>query len=464
MVSEKFRRQLRKEAEKWQEEGLIDSSLFRQLAQRYQFHALEADSQTRFVLILLALGSILLGLGIITLVAANWQGWSRPMRATLLITIFIGVNVAGFLGWQSQKTQWQRLGKALLVLGSLMLGANLALMSQMFHQTGAVYELYLVWGVGVLAMAYGLQFTWLAMIAVILLGIGYWSGLPGFLNFSPRGELSWVLQYMPLLATLFLIPLAKLCQSRWVLFWGVAAGVSSFQVMIIQELSAVFDYSPILAGGLITSGTAIPPLLLWASDLEGRNSTVSFNGVTRRLSIFYLVSVCYLFSFYYLWVDFSPTRNNNRELNVAVILIQVLAAVALTVYCWWRLGQNENAPWRLQFSSTLVGVTSLVMGLIAGWWLVAGDASDYAFIPTILYNLILFGSAIALIRQGLKQGTRLSFWSGIILLTLQILSRMLEYQTGLVLKAVVLLLCGFAIVGAGLWFERYLHRVTSRSQ
>ncbi|MFP4255152.1 MAG: DUF2157 domain-containing protein [Halothece sp.] len=453
MVSEKFRRQLRKEAEKWQTEGLIDPSTFQQLAQRYQFHGLETDSQSRFVLILLALGGILLGLGIITLVAANWQGWSRPMRATLLITLFIVVNVAGFCGWQSQKEPWQRLGKALLVLGALMLGANLALMSQMFHQTGAVYELYLVWGGGVLAMAYGLQLTWLAMIAIILLGLGYWSGLPGFLNFSPRGELSWVLQYMPLLATLLFIPLAKLCQSRWVLFWGAIAAVSSFQVMITQELSGIFRYSPLLAGGMVASGIAIPPLLLWASDLPG------FNWITRRLSIFFLVSVCYLFSYHYVWLDFSPRSNNHAEINVTVVLVQVFGGLALTGYRWWRLGQNENGPWRLQFSSTLVGMTSLIMGIVAGW---SGfvNVSNYVFVPTLIYNLILFGSAIALIRQGLQQGTRLSFWSGLVLLTLQILSRMLEYQTGLVLKAVVLLLCGLAIVLAGLWFEGYLRRLS----
>jgi uncharacterized membrane protein len=304
-------------------------------------------------------------------------------------------------------------------------------------------------------MAYGLQFTWLAMIAIVLLGIGYWSGLPGFLNFSPRGELSWVLQYMPLLATALLIPLAKCCQSRWVLFWAVMAAVSSFQVMILQELSAVLNYSSVLAAGMMISGIAFPPLLLWASDLEGRNSTVSFNGVTRRLSIFYLVSVGYVFSFHYVWLDFS-SANNNGEMTVPVIWVQVIAALTLTVYRWWQLGNTENSPWQLHLSSTLVGATSLVMGLVAGGSVVVANTSDYALIATLLYNLILFASAIALIRQGLKQGTRLSFWSGIILLTLQILSRMLEYQTGLILKAVVLLLCGITIVLAGLWFERHL--------
>jgi hypothetical protein len=60
------------------------------------------------------------------------------------------------------------------------------------------------------------------------------------------------------------------------------------------------------------------------------------------------------------------------------------------------------------------------------------------------------------VRQGLNQSIRLNFWAGVSLLTLQIFSRMLEYQTGLIFKSIVLVLCGLAIVIAGLWFERYL--------
>ncbi|NEN98405.1 MAG: DUF2157 domain-containing protein, partial [Moorea sp. SIO3I7] len=37
MPSDKFRHQLRQEAQQWQTEGLIDAGLYAQLAERYQF-------------------------------------------------------------------------------------------------------------------------------------------------------------------------------------------------------------------------------------------------------------------------------------------------------------------------------------------------------------------------------------------------------------------------------------------
>ncbi|MFP3344941.1 DUF2157 domain-containing protein, partial [Halomonas sp. SIMBA_159] len=84
--------------------------------------------------------------------------------------------------------------------GALILGADLGLMSQMFHQSGAVYELYLVWGIGVLAMAYGLQFTWLAVFAIALIGVGYWWGLPSIFDPVASGNVSLLMRYMPLWA------------------------------------------------------------------------------------------------------------------------------------------------------------------------------------------------------------------------------------------------------------------------
>ncbi|MEL6491782.1 MAG: DUF2157 domain-containing protein, partial [Cyanobacteria bacterium J06621_3] len=73
MRKEDFRRRLRDESARWREEGLIGNPLYEQLAERYQFDAIDSDSSSRFISVLLGLGGILLGLGAITLVAANWQ-------------------------------------------------------------------------------------------------------------------------------------------------------------------------------------------------------------------------------------------------------------------------------------------------------------------------------------------------------------------------------------------------------
>jgi hypothetical protein len=45
-----------------------------------------------------------------------------------------------------------------------------------------------------------------------------------------------------------------------------------------------------------------------------------------------------------------------------------------------------------------------------------------------------------------------------ILLTLQIVSRTFEYNTELLFKAFVFVLCGVGVILAGLWFERHLSR------
>ena len=173
-MSDKFRRQLRQEVEQWHNEGLIDQTVYEQLGDRYKFTDLESSASNRFILILLGLGSVLLGLGIITFVAANWQAWGRELKITLLLSGFIGINTAGFYLWRRSNHQWQRnLGQALLLLGALALGANMALMSQLFHQSGQVYQLYLIWGLGVLAMAYSLRLTMLGIFASLLVWLGY---------------------------------------------------------------------------------------------------------------------------------------------------------------------------------------------------------------------------------------------------------------------------------------------------
>lgn len=81
MVFDNFRRKLRQEALLWWDEGLIDALQYKHLAERYQFHQLEIAQSDRFVFILITVGCILLGLGVITFVAANWQVWSKAINS-----------------------------------------------------------------------------------------------------------------------------------------------------------------------------------------------------------------------------------------------------------------------------------------------------------------------------------------------------------------------------------------------
>jgi len=172
----------------------------------------------------------------------------------------------------------------------------------------------------------------------------------------------------------------------------------------------------------------------------------------------FLAAVCYLFSFHYIWRDLNVGRNEETVLSHPAVFGQLIIFTSLTIYQWWRLGQRKNRGWRLAFNSTLVAVTSVLTGLGVGSAVAGFSFLNVVWLPTVIYNALLFFLAIALIRQGLNQEIRLQFWAGLLFLSLQIFSRMLEYQTGLVLKSVIFFLCGLAIVVAGLWFERYLQQ------
>jgi hypothetical protein len=56
---------------------------------------------------------------------------------------------------------------------------------------------------------------------------------------------------------------------------------------------------------------------------------------------------------------------------------------------------------------------------------------------------------------------RVVFWLGSLYMVLLILSRFLEYETSLMVKAAAFLACGIAVILAGMSYERYLRRKDS---
>lgn len=451
MVSDKFRHQLRQEAQKWQTEGLIDRSQYELLSQRYQFNTLDVSARNRFIVILIGLGSLLLGLAVITFVAANWQYWSREWRVLLLLSVFVGVNIAGFYLWRYPTEQWQnRLGRGLLFLGALILGANMALMSQMFHQSGSPVGLYIVWGIGVLAMAYSLRLTLLGILSTLLIGIGYWWGVSELSSMEDFSWLKLAIENMPLLASFLFIPLAYWCRSRWLFAIGAIAIISSLEVTLIQiELPSKF-----LASLISTTAFVLPPALLWGYDdnfwhfrLTNDSQNKPFQIIARNLALAFLAVLYYWFSFQAFWSTTQPNLGKEFNSNNILLIINVVFLGSIAIWEWLHLGQQMDR---------ISAVVSGMIAIAAITLLFHLNIAPISLVAVFIFNAVLFILAAGLIREALGTGERRGFWGGIILLTLQISSRMLEYDTNLLLKAFVLFLCGVGIITAGLWFERYL--------
>ncbi len=194
---------------------------------RVKLYKEDTSATVNYVFIIIALGSVLIGLGAIAFITANWQIWTREIKLLLLLTVLFVTNSIGFYLWQQPiidalegKRPQQRkqiLGQGLLLLGALVLGVINAVMLQVFHINSSNYELFLTWGTGVVIMAYSLRLTSLAILGLILVQLGYFTGLSVLPYLSNDINLARLaVEYMPLLLWVVFIPLAYLCKSRWV--------------------------------------------------------------------------------------------------------------------------------------------------------------------------------------------------------------------------------------------------------
>jgi uncharacterized membrane protein len=466
MNSDKFRRELREEAKLWEAEGLIDTSFYQQLSERYQFNTLETASRNRFLSILISLGGILLGIGVITFVAANWQVWSREVRVAMLLSLFVAVNAAGFYLWRispsrsknshqnmpATKGRNKLLGEGLLLLGALILGANMALMAQMFHIGGSSYGLFLAWGIGVLGMAYSLRLTSLGVLSVLLIGLGYWLAV---FDFSAKVEFSWLqvlVRQMPIAASIMFVPLAYWCRSRAIFALGAIVLIFSLQVSIVQGLNGTWA---------LTMFCALPPALLWGYDdaMWPNIDSRLFQPTARSFALVFLASLFYILSFHLFWPNAVNPAPNVPDWSWSLFTTNVAVVGALTVFEWLRLGHLERRRPKQKGVDLTTGAIALLILITALIPVYHWNFFPIPELATFLFNVLSFLLAVGLIREGLALGNRKSFWGGLVLITLQIISRVFEYNTELLLKSFVFVLCGIGVIAAGLWFERHFAKI-----
>ncbi len=496
MADDRFRRQLDQALAQWVSQGLIEDRHRDRLRQFYELDQLNSRSGGRFVGILMTTGAILVGLGIITFIAANWAAIPRSVRALTALGLMTGLQTLGFFLWRDPQRipglQWQhpqRLGSALILIGGLALGATIALMAQWVQIGGSPGGLFLSWSLGVLGMAYGIRHTPSGFLGIILWLTGFWTELGS--GVSSPGDLMfpYTLGHFPLATLVLIMPLAYWCRSRWIFVAG-----------LISLITALGWLAPGLwMGGFPELVLALPILTcvgIWAwsfwhdrwlpwlllrlklvDETEDRaelQAGLDLAPIAQFFSLIGLAGLLYILGF--SWGDFDLDWNWNRFLNTIDLDLEVawsslLTFVSFAVGIIWICISNWNFQRAVPkaFSSEMIwldrtfGICCLgLLGLVFSYRILDGGLW-LKFVRLIGTNIALFGLGSMITWQGLQQAQRWRFWLGLLTLTLLVLSRFFEYPTGLLLKSAVLISCGVGVIMAGLRFERIHQRVHSRS-
>lgn len=150
------------ELEYFQSNGLITREQQDGILESY-----ETKDGLNFIRVVVTIGAILVGLGILSFIASNWDGISHLGKLLIIFGVFGGVNLAGYLLSENNP----KTSRSLIYLGMLVYGAGIFLIGQMFNFGGEFPTAFLLWSLGVVPMAFRLKDKYLMLFANILFGV-----------------------------------------------------------------------------------------------------------------------------------------------------------------------------------------------------------------------------------------------------------------------------------------------------
>ncbi len=418
----KYYKWLQDEIESWRRENLITTEQARLLQERYSDRE-TGDGWGKIVLS--AVGAIIFGLGVILFFAYNWQDMHR---LTKLASVLIALLLAHGAGWRLGRDDGARkkLGESLHLLGTMLFGAGIWLVAQIYHIDEHYPNGILVWSLGALTFAWALPSIAHGLLALFLIGL--WTGFEIF-DFDKANHWGfWLL-------TLSLIPLAWLQRSRVLLFFSLVAA------MLLYAFTCVHLLDDIIISGLFTFSCAqlLAARFAPASGFPGSTGVLRTTGYPVYLIILYAVTFGDLS--HELTIHISP-ENPLAWLYWLLPLLATGLSLAVLLTCYRHLLEDpmERTETGLLLAALLVfiGASFSVAQLYAWGWL--------------LFNLIFLGHGVIFVLRGIQLLRWKQVALGSLMLAALVVARFLDLFDSLLLRSLV-----FLVLGAGLFYIGHLY-------
>jgi uncharacterized membrane protein len=433
-ISTRFRELLKQELPSWQTDGIISAEQSDVISQKYQLDQIQKESTRLLISAIYIIGAILICGGIISFIAAHWEKIPASVKVAMIVAVMLTSHTIGYYLWKiSGKSP--RLGHALVVLGTLVFGANIGLMAQIFHIRANFYNGLFAWALGAITMAYALQSVPNAVVGILVWFIGFCGGVEAHER---------IFAIYPFIAAVVFLLFAYL--NRSILVFSLSLLATGFAIVI-----HTFDGSRyLISSGLVAPGIGL--LLLGGGLLLKRTANYSeFGPCAMTIAAIFAAFGAYVSSFHSYGMRF-PELLNERLWLAPTIAVYVLS-IAVWLFAWKRVLSDAQARWisaGLLISCILTAAPILITPLLM--------SSPDSFWCVVFANTACVILAATLIVNGFLLLDRRIFWAGIIFAALVITSRFLEYETGLLIKAVVFITCGIVLILAGVEFENYLKR------
>ena len=416
--------------------GLVDKGILNQETAdklRHYYGEVRSVSKTTAMLIILGtIGALLIGLGIILLLAHNWEQFSRFTRAILsLAPLVIGQSLALWVLCKRPQSGAFKEGTATFL--SLMVGASIALISQTYNIPGDAGTFILTWMLLIIPIAYLMQASLPA--AIYLIGITVWSGT--YWNNPNKAILFW--------------PLAAITIPHfiWALrqeIYTIRTTILSLVMIICVSFATSFSLGKTWHGSWVIIFPSMYSIFYFLGWLKVGKITTNWQRPLRLVGAIGLFVLTFLFTFRSVWqyLHTDTYEISGKISGMSAMLDHIITVTMIAIAMLLFYDNTKRKNWTISLFGA-VPLLAIVAYLIRGQSLV---------VPLLIFNAYLFILSISRIMVGVRNNNLGVINRGMLILAILIIARFFDSDINFIIKGLAFIIVGIGFLVTNLVLAR----------
>lgn len=405
--------------------GVISQETAENISNYYRIQT--AQSSNRLFVVFGILGSILIGLGIILILAHNWDEFSRGMKT---IFAFLPLLIAQMLCLfvilkRYDSTAWR---ESVTAFSFFSVGANIALISQIYHISGSTGPFLLTWMLLCLPLIYMMKSSVTSLLYIA--GITWFACETGYWSYQASVSYFYWLLLMGAFAHYYVLYKEK-PESNFTVFHNWLIPLS-----LVISLGIVANASDEL---MFIAYFSLFGLMYAVGNLEFFSQQKIVNNGYRVLGSTGTIVLLLILSFDWFW---DGLRRSDLPINVVISSPEFFVSAFLTLL---TLGlfyfQQKSRP--LSEINPIAVVFILFIAIF-----IVGMSSPMA---VIFINIIVFVIGVYAIRTGAKQNNLGELNYGMLIITFLVVCRFFDADLSFVLRGLLFVAVGAGFIAANSW-------------
>lgn len=391
------------------------------------YQAKEGQSNHRLFIVFGVLGAILVGLGMVLIIAHNWDELSRMTKTGLaFLPLFLGQGLCGYVLLRKQDSvAWRESATAFLFFA---VGAIISLISQIYNVPGNISSFLLTWMLLCLPLVYVMKSSIASLL--YLIGITSYAVETGYWSYPYSESYLYWLLLLTILPHYYLLYKEK-PQSNFMIFhnWLIPLSVIITLGTVANGLGEFMFIAYISLFGLI--------YLIGELDFFTKQRPRS-NGY-KILGFLGTIILLLILSFSEFWEDL---RGEDFSFNAVISSPEFLASAILSLSAAGLLSlQLKNKSLKDIKPIALVFILFIIIFMI-------GLSSS---LSVVLINLLVFAIGILTIREGAKLDSLGILNYGLLIITALVVSRFFDTDLSFVIRGALFVSVGIGFFATNYW-------------